>query len=320
MTDHGQERDLESTMKKLAASALAFLLTAGTWAVQGSPVGVILEVEGTVRVVSGDADPVDAAVGTRVSSEDRIVPESGGRALLVLRGGDRVEIGQAYTVPSPGTSSGDDDAFSRVNDVMGRVASMNRENLADRQGMIRPIPGEPVPVEPRNELTVLSIRPTFTWHGVQGTTGYTVQIRRPGSAPVRFQSVDDTTFTYPADAPPLIPGEEYWWTVAPEGSGRATREQRFSVIGADAYARIAGELRSLADSGLDPAGDGAFMAAVLFRNAGLYYAAEGALSYLERSGAPMSADAYLMKGEILATLGKLEGARAAFDRADAMRP
>jgi len=310
---------MEPNMKKLTAFALAFLLTAGTMAAQSTPVGVILKVDGTVEVVSGDADPVAAAVGTRVAPRDRVVPRSGGSALVVLRGGQRVQVTEAYTVPSPDASPGSDDAFSRVSDVMGRVASMNRENLADRQGMIRPVPGEAVPVEPRNELTVMSTRPAFVWHGVDGASSYTVQIRRPGSAPVRFHDVPDTTFTYPADAPPLIPGEEYWWTVAPGSSGRATREQRFSVIGPDAYAAVARELRALSESGLDPAGDGAFLAAVLFRDAELYYAAEGALSYLERTGAEMSADAYLMKGEILATLGRIDDARRAFDRADELR-
>ena len=39
---------------------------------------------------------------------------------------------------------------------------------------------------------------------------------------------------------------------------------------------------------------------------------------METSGDPLSADLYLLKGEVLDALGQLEEARAAFDRADAL--
>ncbi len=319
MTIRRTERDPESIMKKLVALTAALLLVGATWAVQDGPVGVILNVDGTVRVTGSDGQSREAGAGTRVSATERIVPASGGSALLVLRGGERVEVTEEYAVPSPGASSEDGDMFSRASQVLGRVASTNTENLADRQGMIRPIPGEPVLVAPRNELAVMSPRPTFTWYGVNGASGYTLQIRQPGERPRRFEGIPDTTFTYPEDAPPLAHGEEYWWTVAPAGSGRATREQRFSVVDGETYQQVKSDLRSLEDAGLDPEGDGAFLAAVVHWEAGLYYEAARTLEKLEASGEAMSADAYLLKGDVMATMGRLEAAREAFDRADEMR-
>ena len=52
-----------------------------------------------------------------------------------------------------------------------------------------------------------------------------------------------------------------------------------------------------------------------FRDLGLFYDASEALDMVERE-ASLSAELYLLKGEILAELGQEEAARAAFDRAD----
>lgn len=305
-------------MKKLLAIGTALLFVAA-WTPQSGPVAVLIQVEGAVQVEQGGSTS-EASVGTRLAAGDRVVPSSGGSAVLIQRGGTRIEVTDAHTVQTPSSGSGGEgDMFSRTVQVLGQVANADTDNLMDRQGMIRPIPGEPVLVAPRNELTVLTPRPTFTWRAVEGAEGYTVQVRRPGSRPVRFQEITDTTWTYPSSAPPLVPGEEYWWTVAPAGSGRATREQRFTVVGPETYEAVARDLRTLTEMGLDPAGEGAFLAAVAFRDAGLYYDAAGALEHLEQSGTSLGPDAYLLKGEVLATLGDAEGARRAFDRADELR-
>ncbi len=67
--------------------------------------------------------------------------------------------------------------------------------------------------------------------------------------------------------------------------------------------------------GLDPAGDGLFLTVVAYRDLGLLYDARDALADVEEQS-DLSAELYLLKGEILAELGHQEEARAAFDRAD----
>ncbi len=67
--------------------------------------------------------------------------------------------------------------------------------------------------------------------------------------------------------------------------------------------------------GLDPMGDGLFLTVVAFRDLGLFYDANDALVDVENQ-ASLSAELYMLKGEILAELGHEEGARAAFDKAD----
>ncbi|NNL30176.1 MAG: hypothetical protein HKO77_04095, partial [Gemmatimonadetes bacterium] len=74
-------------------------------------------------------------------------------------------------------------------------------------------------------------------------------------------------------------------------------------------------LDQIAVFGLDPRGDGLFLTVVAYRDLGLFYDAYRALEEVERE-AMLSAELYLLKGEILAELGHEAEARAAFDKAD----
>jgi len=208
--------------------------------------------------------------------------------------------------------------FSRAMRVLAQAATADASTISARQGMIRPIPGEPVLVAPRNRLTVSSTRPTFTWMSVPGAVGYTIQIRRvDGGRPVRYRAGSDTVWTLPPDAPALIPGATYAWTVAP-ARGRPTREQRFKVIGAEEYQELAENLAALSDMGMPPEGEGLLFTAMLYRDLDLLYDAEAILDTMERSSTPMSAELYLLRGDILASLGREREARSAFDKADEM--
>ncbi len=119
-------------------------------------------------------------------------------------------------------------------------------------------------------------------------------------------------------SPALTHGDAYWWTVAPAASGRATRETRFQVIDVEGYQGVVSSIQAISDAGLDPAGDGAFLAVVIYRDAGLLYDAAGLLGFLEDSGATLSREVLLLQGEIMDALGQLDAARKAFDKADEM--
>jgi tetratricopeptide (TPR) repeat protein len=264
---------------------------------------------------------VAAAVGQRLAAGDQVMPAAGSRAILITRAGANQVVTAATTVSAPATG-GNPDIFDRAMKTLAQAASADARTAGGRQGMIRPIPGEPTLVAPRNGLTVVTTRPTFTWRAADNakTEQYTIQIRpkvRPadGSRPMRFQ-VTGTSFTYPDDTPALVPGETYLWTVAPKGS-RAAREESVRVIDTAEREQLTATLSRITDLGLDPAGDGAFLAAVVYRDMDLMYDAAQALDAVESAGS-MAADAYLLKGEILNRLGRSDEARRAFDKADEM--
>ena len=303
-------------MNKLLVLATSLLLIgAGGPTHQDAPVAVVVKVEGSVQVQVGEGGPQPAGVGVRLSVGDRIIPGAESRAIIVYQTGATRQVAEATTIEAP-TGAQEGNRFSRTMSVLAQAANSDARSQPNRQGMIRPVPGAPEIISPRNLITVMSARPTFSWHPAEGMARYVVQIRKEGSRPVRYQVGEATTWTLPESEDALVQGETYWWTVGPDGRGRPSREMQFQVMGADEAAAVMEELTLLADAGLDPEGDGAFLATVVYREAGLLYDAERSLGFLEDAGIALSADAYLLKGEILDALGDLEGAQEAFDQAD----
>lgn len=296
-------------------AALAALVAATPLAAQDSPAALIMQLSGDVQIRQGGAAPVAAAVGARLATGDEVVPASGARAILLTRTGAQQVVTQATTVAEP-RGAGNPDMFNRAIATFAQAASTDVRNLGGRQGMIRPIPGEPTLVAPRNGLTVTTGHPTFSWMGTEGKDSYTIQIRnKAGGRPQRFQ-VTGTTFTLPNDAEALEPGATYAWTVAPDG-GRAASEDSLKIIGSYESEELNATLSEVSALGMDPMGDGAFLTVIIYRDLNLFYDAAQTLKSVEETSA-MSAELYLLKGEILAELGQEAEARKAFETADAM--
>jgi hypothetical protein len=300
--------------KRLRWAALLALVTAVPLTAQEDPAALVVRVQGDVQIRHRGAT-TPAAQGSRLAVGDQVIPASGARAILITRTGANQVVTEATTIEEP-RAGGNPDLFARAMSTLAQAASADARSAGGRQGMIRPIPGEPVLVAPRNQLTISGTRPTFSWMAVDRATGYTIQVRNSaGGPPMRFQ-VTGTEWTLPSTEPELQPGAVYAWTVAPTG-GRPTREERFKVIGSEDQELLTTTLGEIRAMGLDPMGDGLFLTAVILRDLELYYDAAEALEGVEKAG-DMSADLYLLKGEILNVLGHEEEARKAFDKADAL--
>ena len=300
--------------KHLRSATLMALVTALPLVAQEDPAALVVRVQGEVQVRQGGAES-PAVMGTRLAVGDEVLPASGARAILITRTGAQQVVTQATTVAAP-TGGGNPDMFTRAIATLAQAATSDARSAGGRQGMIRPIPGEPVIIRPRNGLLVTSTHPTFSWMAVEGATEYMIQVRNlAGGTPRRFRS-STTEWTLPESEAALESGATYLWTVAPVG-GRPTMEQRFTVIGSEDNELLTTTMAEIREMGLDPMGDGLFLTAVILRDMDLFYDAAEALRNLESTG-EMSADLYLLKGEVLNMLGHDDEARKAFDKADAM--
>lgn len=313
-----------STRALLTAAALTAAggVTAST-AAQEEPAALVIRIQGEVDVRHGQSAPRPAAVGERIFEGDGVLPSPGARAILITRAGRQQVVTEETTVTAP-RAAASSDIFSRAVATLAQAASVDA-SAGGRQGMIRPIPGETSLVAPRNGLLVAERRPTFQWTPTPDVT-YDLMLRRvvsDGSAaspearrPMIFEVGGATTFTLP-DSVELERGATYAWTVFPGGrrGGRPVAQQEFRIMSLREDVELQDYMDDIAVFGLDPAGDGLFLTVVAYRDLGLFYDAREALEGVERD-AELSAELYLLKGEILAELGHEEEARAAFDRAD----
>jgi len=297
-------------------TALAFC-AAGTPAhAQEDPVALVIRVQGDVAVRHAGAEPAPATVGERMYVGDGVLPQSGSRAILITRTGGQQVVTEQTTLSEP-RGAGNPDIFARAMSTLAQAAATD-VTAGGRQGMIRPLTCGIAPVAPRNGLLVAAPTPTFEWTGVEGQT-YDLMVRDlDGGQPLIFEVGSDTTFTVPGDAA-LTQGATYAWTVFVGGrrGGRPCEQQEFRVMSLEESVDLEDYMDEIAVFGLDPMTDGLFLTVVAYRDLGLYYEAHDALVTVERQ-ANLSADLYLLKGEILAELGHEEAAREAFDRADEM--
>lgn len=306
--------------KRAVLSCAGVLLLAGALAAASTTeaVALLVKLQGAVAVErAGGSDSVDGAVGMQLVPGDRVVVPDGAEAVVLYRTGRLVRASTAVTIEEV-AEEGSSSLFTNTVRTLGQVATTDARTQPNRQGMIRPIAGAPVPVAPRNGIKVLSVRPTFTWLPAP-TSGYTIQIRREGAAappPVRFNAGADTTWTWPDTEPPLVPGATYVWTVGGEGIGRVAEEQRFTVASAQDFAAVETTLAALIGSDIDPSTDGLFLAALAFRDAGLYYEAQRALRQLAAEGGGAGRSYHMLNGEVLDAIGDIESAEEAFRLAD----
>ena len=308
--------------KLINMAALAGLMAAAPIGAQTMPAALVASIEGPVQIRVAGSDPEPAMVGRRLEVGDEVLLGDGGRVVLVTRTGAAQIVTQSTVIedaPTAGASS----VMARTIGVLAQAATSDARSgggAAARQGMIRPIPGQTTLVSPRNGLTVRSGRPTFAWTATPGQT-YELMLRNAaGGRPEVFDAGTDTTWTYPDDLPALDLGATYTWTVFFVGGrrdGRALPPQEFRVIAGAEFAQLNEFMNEIEEFGLDPLSDGLFLTVVAFRDLGLFYDAGEAMLSVERRG-EMSADLYLLMGEILNALGREAEARAAFDKADAV--
>lgn len=300
---------------------LGLVLTAGVAraALAPDPVALLVKFRGDVHVERAGADgPLAGEVGLQLHAGDELMVASGGEAVVMYRTGRLVRAAASVTIEDV-TEAAESGLFASTMKTLGQVASTDARTQPNRQGMIRPIAGAPVPIAPRNEVRVLSVRPTFTWFSVPNAAGYMIQIQRLGAdspRPVRYNMGTDTTWTLPLREAPLIPGATYTWTVGGEGIGRVAEPKRFTVASAADMAALEGTLTGLIEAGIDPDEDGLFLTALAYRDAGLHYEAERAIARIEEEGNGSGRAFFMLKGDVLDALGHLDAAEEAFRLAE----
>jgi hypothetical protein len=297
----------------LAVTVSAFTFTRS--AVES--VAVVVQVSGKVEIQRANAKPLSASVGLALLPGDKVVVPTGAKAVVMYRTGQMQTASQALTITEPAKKDAGS-LYSRTVNTITQVASTDAAKQPNRQGMIRPVEGAAAPISPRNAVTVLDVRPQLMWFSIRGAEGYTVQLRRAdiqGSKPVRFTTGTDSTWSYPASLPALVPGATYEWTVAAK-NGRVAATQTFKVITPAKFESIANTMEQLQAAGLDPATDGLFILALAYRDAGLMYEANSALARLDAMGDGKGRVYHLLRGEVLDALGNLEAASREFVTAD----
>lgn len=316
--------------KKVSFMTLGLALTAGAAlaARPSDPVALLVKFQGDVHVQrTGIQDPLAGQVGLQLMAGDQVVVGERSEAVVLYRTGKLVKTAAPVTIEDVAENASSS-LFTNTVRTLGQVATTDARTQPNRQGMIRPISGAPVPIAPRNgikkegirvQVKVMDVRPTFTWFSVPHVESYMIQLQRQGPdspAFVRYSVGSDTTWTLPRSEPPLVPGASYTWSVGGPGTGRPADAQSFTVASAEDIDRVQRTLNGLIDAGIDPASDGLFLAALAYRDAGFYYEAGRAITRIEEQGLGTGRSFFMLKGEVLDALGDSTASEKAFRMAE----
>lgn len=286
---------------------------------QAEAVAVVLRVDGVVELIREVRDSAGAPglvrrsvrVGHRLQAGDRVEPRGDGNLAVLNRTGQRETIREPVFLEAR-TEAGGDDLFRRTVDMLDRAGGADTRVTPARVDAVRPRPGVPVPVAPRNGVLIMAAQPRLEWFAVEGAEEYTVRIGAPGEREVRYTAAD-TSLVLPRA---LAPGRRYDWRV--EVAGRPGPEASLRTISDDEATALVEGLADLRARGFDPDGEGRLLKVVIYTGLELLYGALDELLALEARAGDAGADVVALKGEILARVGRVDEARRALDRARAL--
>ncbi len=194
--------------------------------------------------------------------------------------------GQQNAQPRPRRATAKLDGF----DLAPESASPNQIGGASRSA----VPGKKLVAYAPHKGRIFTLRPSFSWQGAPGTS-YKFHIQDVNGQLAWDREVNGTSLDYPADAPPLEPGQTYIWRVYPDSPmlGGATPSSMIVVLSEQERSQLATEESSIQGTGLD-----AEMArAKLYFDHRLWYDAVMAYSDLIARH-PGEAKLYLMRGSL----------------------
>lgn len=266
-------------------------------------------------------EAVPARVGLRLFLGDSLHVPPGSRAVLLFADGRLVTVSSSLSV-ARGPGGGASALHARAAQAAEAARRQERPRPPGGKGppggQQRPPRAGTRALAPAGGATVLPIRPAFTWETLTRADAYVLQLRRvDGGPPLRFDLDDEGPFALPETTAALERGETYAWVVVPAANGRGGAEERFTVLDAEGAAAVEAFRASLAGAGIDPDGDGLFLAASFYLSLELVYEAEAALARLDAVVPASEQDAVvdLMRAGVFERLGRYEEALAAYRRA-----
>jgi hypothetical protein len=164
-------------------------------------------------------------------------------------------------------------------------------------GKASPIPVLYAPLSGKS----FSARPEFFWSLPQGMGSGIFILSDADLNEIFRRQVTGNSFSYPADAPRLLPGKTYYWRVETKpasGEPKVSLQSSFSVLGGEERRMVETELKAVSSA----AGiDAALKYAEILTKHRLWYDTIAAYSALIRQH-PKRADLYELRGMIYAQL------------------
>jgi len=211
------------TMRRWSVAVIGLVVLLGvSWGTPKEPVGVLVEIQGSVQVRRHHSRQwFPAQINLPLYPGDSLRVGHDGLAVLWLSDGTMrcLKAGSRWTVPHPTASHPSmwQELWASLRRRWRLIPTQVFTTVAAARNFKLTFKGVTI-LFPRNSR-ILNERPLLDWHPVPGAQGYRITIGLFDRNPATWETVvERPPLRYPDDAPPLMPGKVYVWRVEAIGA------------------------------------------------------------------------------------------------------
>jgi len=288
-------------------------------AAEEAPLAVLMARQGDVRVARAGGKELAGQFGMRLEGGDEIRTGAESSADIVFAAGNSIHLGANSNLvvqggrPAAAPAGGGAGNFESVQRFVKLKESRGTSSLATLRSA--EAPAELVPIGPC-QTKVREERPVFAWRASSEVGPVKLTVYRDNGVQWQGEVGHGASFAYPAEAPPLLPGVRYSWTVETTDPllfpPLRSAASFFEVIGAAERGTLDAELAAAGKQELSTAGRAALRAGVLFGHGLLDDAIEATQQALHANAG--DADLRAILARLYIETGRSAEAAAEYDR------
>ena len=177
-----------------------------------SPTAVLTSCKGPVTIVRSSGGPVAATFGVSLAEGDEVKTGADAEAEIMFASGNWVQVGANSSMKikgQPGTKAKEQN-FEVVQNFLKLKSTEGTSSISGLRGGDKSIMLSAVsPCQTK----VRDARPTFAWTAEDPSLELNVVVYNESGVQWQTTSAGVTSVAYPADAPALVPGVSYSWTL-----------------------------------------------------------------------------------------------------------
>lgn len=207
-----------STKNILRLCLFALVIIVPALAQTGTPAAILLSCRGDVTVIKDGGGSIKGSYGLALDAGDEVRTGVNSEAEIHFENGTWIQVGASSSMkvkgsrakePAPGESLGEK-SFQVVQNFLKLRDSEGTSSLAALRSAGKNVE---LRLESPGQTKIRGHRPVFRWKSSDPSTDLLLILYNEEGIHWQHRVKDVKSLSYPSDAPPLVPGVTYSWTL-----------------------------------------------------------------------------------------------------------
>lgn len=188
-----------------------------------TPIAVLLSCQGNVTIHRSDGIPIKGAFGLSLSAGDEVRTGAGSVAEILFEDGNMIQMGAGSKMqvkgpklkaplnpPSEPAATLGKGSFQTVQNFLKLKDTEGTSSIARLRSDNK---SAEITAESPSQTRIMDGHPTFKWSAAEDAGELRLTIYGEDGVHWTYHAKSQSSVTYPADAPALVPGVSYSWTL-----------------------------------------------------------------------------------------------------------